>query len=140
MKADIRYSVKGIQSGDNSGEDTPVPISNTVVKLSSADDTWWGTAWESRTLPVSENELLMQLACGSMVKRSRHRPFTAVTRVRFSVESPSHMPLLVSGIIFVRKWLRGRASPCQGEGREFESRLPLHFLLFRKYRIAIFPE
>ena len=25
----------------------------------------------------------------------------------------------------VRKWLRGRASPCQGEGREFESRLPL---------------
>ncbi len=25
----------------------------------------------------------------------------------------------------VRKWLSGRASPCQGEGREFESRLPL---------------
>ena len=29
--------------------------------------------------------------------------------------------------IFMRKWLRGRASPCQGEGREFESRLPLQF-------------
>ena len=29
--------------------------------------------------------------------------------------------------IYMRKWLRGRASPCQGEGREFESRLPLHF-------------
>ena len=28
----------------------------------------------------------------------------------------------------MRKWLSGRASPCQGEGREFESRLPLHFL------------
>ena len=27
----------------------------------------------------------------------------------------------------VRKWLRGRASPCQGEGREFESRLPLQY-------------
>ena len=27
-----------------------------------------------------------------------------------------------------RKWLSGRASPCQGEGRGFESRLPLHFL------------
>ena len=27
----------------------------------------------------------------------------------------------------MRKWLRGRASPCQGEGREFESRLPLQF-------------
>jgi hypothetical protein len=28
--------------------------------------------------------------------------------------------------INMRKWLRGRASPCQGEGRGFESRLPLH--------------
>ena len=27
----------------------------------------------------------------------------------------------------MRKWLRGRASPCQGEGREFESRLPLQY-------------
>src|SRR3954471_15549956 len=26
-----------------------------------------------------------------------------------------------------RKWLSGRAPPCQGGGREFESRLPLHF-------------
>jgi hypothetical protein len=25
----------------------------------------------------------------------------------------------------MRKWLSGRASPCQGEGRGFESRLPL---------------
>ena len=40
------------ESGDNSGEDTPVPISNTEVKLSSADDTWWEAAWESRSLPV----------------------------------------------------------------------------------------
>ena len=40
------------KSGDNSGEDTPVPISNTEVKLSSADDTWWEAAWESRSLPV----------------------------------------------------------------------------------------
>ena len=27
----------------------------------------------------------------------------------------------------MREWLSGRASPCQGECREFESRLPLHF-------------
>ena len=40
------------RSGDNSGEVTPVPISNTVVKLLSADDTWREAAWESRTLPV----------------------------------------------------------------------------------------
>ena len=26
----------------------------------------------------------------------------------------------------MRKWLSGRASPCQGEGRGFDSRLPLH--------------
>ena len=53
------YSVLKVQtfekkrkSGDNSGEATPVPISNTEVKLLSADDTWWEAAWESRTLPV----------------------------------------------------------------------------------------
>ena len=40
----------------------------------------------------------------------------------------------------MREWLSGRASPCQGERREFESRLPLHFLLFRKYRFTIFWE
>ena len=43
--------------GDDSKEDTPVPISNTVVKLLSADDTWWEAAWESRTLPVLRNRL-----------------------------------------------------------------------------------
>ena len=32
---------------------------------------------------------------------------------------------------FMREWLSGRASPCQGECREFESRLPLHF--FRRH-------
>ncbi len=26
----------------------------------------------------------------------------------------------------MREWLSGRASPCQGERREFESRLPLY--------------
>ena len=41
------------KSGDNSREDTPVPISNTEVKLLSADDTWREAAWESRTLPVN---------------------------------------------------------------------------------------
>ncbi len=39
-------------SGDYSEEATPVPISNTEVKLLSADDTWREAAWESRTLPV----------------------------------------------------------------------------------------
>ena len=38
-----------------------------------------------------------------------------------------HLPRPFFQIVCMRKWLRGRASPCQGEGREFESRLPLQF-------------
>ena len=30
----------------------PVPIPNTVVKLSSADDTWREAAWENRSMPA----------------------------------------------------------------------------------------
>ena len=40
------------KSRDYSEEVTPVPISNTVVKLLSADDTWWEAAWKSRTSRV----------------------------------------------------------------------------------------
>ena len=38
--------------GGNSEEVTPVPIPNTEVNLLSADDTWWETAWESKTSPL----------------------------------------------------------------------------------------
>ena len=34
----------------------------------------------------------------------------------------------------LREWLSGRASPCQGERREFESRLPLQL---RRYSQAV---
>ena len=34
--------------------------------------------------------------------------------------------------LLMREWLSGRASPCQGERREFESRLPLHFRVKRR--------
>ena len=37
--------------GGYSGEETPVPIPNTEVKLPSADGTARVTSWESRTLP-----------------------------------------------------------------------------------------
>ena len=47
--------------GDNSEEETPVPIPNTEVKLLSADDTWWETAWESKTLPL----IFLKAACFS---------------------------------------------------------------------------
>ena len=32
----------------------------------------------------------------------------------------------ITSSIYLREWLSGRASPCQGERRGFESRLPLH--------------
>ena len=49
--------------GDNSKEVTPVPIPNTEVKLLSAYDTWWETAWESKTLPFFlKSDLRMQVA------------------------------------------------------------------------------
>ena len=38
-------------------------------------------------------------------------------------------------ILSERKWLSGRASPCQGEGRGFESHLPLQSPLFRRLRL-----
>ena len=38
-------------SGGYNREVTPVPIPNTVVKLSCADDTWLVTARENRSLP-----------------------------------------------------------------------------------------
>ena len=38
-------------SGDDSEEETPVPIPNTAVKLFSADGTMLVTVWKSRTLP-----------------------------------------------------------------------------------------
>ena len=37
----------------------------------------------------------------------------------------------------MREWLSGRASPCQGERREFESRLPLHFTKVTKVAFVI---
>ncbi len=39
-------------TGGDGEEATPVPISNTEVKLFSVDGTAWETMWESRTPPV----------------------------------------------------------------------------------------
>ena len=43
------YTIK--ISGGYSAEVTPVPISNTEVKLCIADGTAWETVWESRLPP-----------------------------------------------------------------------------------------
>lgn len=52
--------------------------------------------------------------------------------IRDSPNSPDFLDRQAAGgleslllAIVMRKWLSGRASPCQGEGRGFESRLPL---------------
>ena len=55
-----------------------------------------------------------------------------------SVEQGTENPCVTGSIpvlatIIMREWLSGRASPCQGERREFESRLPLHFFIKIKY-------
>ena len=45
----------------------------------------------------------------------------------------------------MREWLRGGASPCQGEGRGFESRLALFFIprkcrIYAGFRVFHFPD
>ena len=53
------------------------------------------------------------------------------------VEQRTENPRVPSSILGLgtnfspRKWLSGRASPCQGEGREFESHLPLQYISSR---------
>ena len=44
------FKCVSLPGGHRRGE-TPVPIPNTAVKLSSADGTAWVTVWESRSLP-----------------------------------------------------------------------------------------
>ena len=45
-------------SGETNGEATPVPIPNTEVKLSCAEDTWLETARESRSSPDTKRPAL----------------------------------------------------------------------------------
>ena len=61
-------------------------------------------------------------ASGSVVE---HR--LAKARVASSNLVSRFLRILLSGktLYHMREWLSGRASPCQGEGREFESRLAL---------------
>ena len=38
--------------GVDGGEGTPVPIPNTAVKLTCADNTWLEAAWEDKQMPT----------------------------------------------------------------------------------------
>lgn len=48
---EARSILEQMRSGGNGGEDTPVPIPNTAVKLFCAEGTWTEGSWESRSLP-----------------------------------------------------------------------------------------
>ncbi len=54
-----------------------------------------------------------------------------------SVEQRTENPRVTGSIPVeatkMREWLSGRASPCQGERREFESRLPLQYGAIAKW-------
>ena len=57
-------------SGGYNGEATPVPIPNTVVKLSCADNTWLATAREDRSPPDFLYSSLAQSVEHAAVNRS----------------------------------------------------------------------
>ena len=50
FEGDLTFKDKRI-SGANGCKDPPVPIPNTEVKLTNAEDTWLVTTWENRTVP-----------------------------------------------------------------------------------------
>jgi hypothetical protein len=52
--------------GAASGVDPPVPIPNTVVKRSSADDTAWATAWDNRPVPGPSLTLFCSISYNSL--------------------------------------------------------------------------
>ena len=66
----------------------------------------------------------MQISRGSLAQLGEHLPYKQGV-----IGSSPIVPTNLTPIAKVREWLSGRASPCQGECREFESRFPLHFFI-----------
>ena len=56
-------------SGENDGEDTPVPIPNTEVKLSCAEDTSLETSWKSRYSPDTYSSLAQSVEHAAVNRR-----------------------------------------------------------------------
>ena len=48
----VREYFRREEVGVQNGEDPPVPIPNTVVKLTGAEDTWLEAARENRAMPT----------------------------------------------------------------------------------------
>ena len=76
-------------------------------------------------------QLVRMPACHAGGRRFEPVPGRQFASVAQSVEQGTENPRVVGsiptgGTTNMREWLSGRGSPCQGERREFESRLPLH--------------
>ena len=80
--------------GDNSEEDTPVPIPNTEVKLFSADDTWRVTARKSRTSPDKKvwGQRPRTIGCSEVAQWWSNRLLTGRSWVRAPPSEPYMLP------------------------------------------------
>ena len=65
--------------------DPPVPIPNTAVKHSEAEDTWVETPWESRKLPVNRKHLPLDGRCFFHMK-GRIQPSSDFMRVPSEID------------------------------------------------------
>ena len=71
----IYFDIRGRESfdhtvGDYYTEDPPVPIPNTVVKLSCAENTWRVAAWKDRSSPTPGKESLLSPPLYSSIAQS----------------------------------------------------------------------
>ncbi len=67
---------------------------------------------------------IQKLVDGSIAQLGEHLPY----KQGVTGSSPV-VPTKTVLLMDMREWLSGRALPCQGKCREFESRFPLHFFL-----------
>ena len=68
---------------------------------------------------------------GSIAQLGEHLPYKQGV-----IGSSPIVPTKPHRINNMREWLSGRALPCQGKCREFESRFPLHFFIKSKLNKA----
>ena len=72
----IVYGANHLRVGVFNGEGPPVPIPNTVVKLTSADNTWLETARKDRSTPTYKTRItrvILVFAYSSLFGSNYHR-------------------------------------------------------------------
>ena len=68
--------------GGAGGVVPPVPIPNTVVKRSSADDTAWATAWDNRPVPGPTLTLFCSVGYSGQSARAASEPKGSLVTAR----------------------------------------------------------